>query len=138
MNDLNTVSIVGRLTRDPEIKYTQGGMAILNFSLANGYSKKSGESWKDETNFIDCTYMGKAAEAVSKYMAKGKQLAITGCLRQERWEKDGEKKSKTVILCDMVQLIGSREGGQVQQDSGVRTSAQSSSSDDRFVDDVPF
>jgi single-strand DNA-binding protein len=133
MNDLNTVTLIGRLTREPELKYSQGGMAILKFSLANGYSKKVGESWKDETNFIDVTYMGKAAEAVSKYMTKGKQVAVSGCLRQERWEKDGEKKSKVGIVADQVQLIGSREGGE----SSVTTSAQISS-DDTFIDDVPF
>lgn len=123
-NDINTCTLTGRLTRDPEIKYTTGGLCIVDFSLASGYRKKSGDEWTDETNYIDCTHMGRGAEAVSKYLAKGKQIAITGELRQDRWEKDGQKRSKVKVQVRDLQLLGGK--------------SESNGSAPSFDDDTPF
>jgi len=129
--DMNSVTVVGRLTRDAELKYSQGGMAIAPFSIANNYRKKSGESWADEVNYFDVTYSGKAAEAVSKYLTKGKQVGVEGVLRQNRWQnKEGENRSKIEILANSVQLLG----GEKSERSEPQSLAQSAD----FKDDVPF
>ena len=105
-NDLNSVFIVGRLTRDMELKYTSGGMAIGKFSLAVNRKKKSGDQWVDEASFFDVTCFGKTAENLSQYMTKGKQVGVGGSLHQDRWEKDGQNMSRVVINADNIQLLG--------------------------------
>ena len=112
MTDTNVVVLVGRCTRDPELKYSHGGMAILELSIAVNARKKKGDEWQDYASFFDVTYFGKAAEAVSRYIEKGKQVAVSGKLEQQRWEKDGAKRSKVVVLADSVQLLGGKDGPQ--------------------------
>lgn len=129
MRDTNITGQVGRLTRDPELKYLGSGTAVLEFSIANNYSKKSGDSWVDEVNYFDCSYFGKGAEAVARYMSKGKQVCVTGSLRQERWEKDGQSRSKVKIMADSVQLLGGKDDSPSRQDAP---------NQDEFKDDVPF
>ena len=109
MKDINTVVLTGRITKDPELKYTSGGTAIMSFSLAVNYSKKQGEQWVDEVSFFDCNYFGKAAESVKQYMTKGQMVAIEGELRQERWEKDGLARSKVVINVANLRLVGGQK-----------------------------
>lgn len=103
--DINVCVIVGRLTKDAEKKVMQSGTAIVGFSIANGYRKKSGEEWKDETNFFEVVYLGRGAESVFQYLTKGRQVSIEGELRQNRWEQDGQSRSKVVILAKTVQLL---------------------------------
>lgn len=103
--DINKVLVIGRLTRDADKKVLNSGIAVVGFSIANGYRKKNGDQWTDETNFFDCVALGKSAESVFSYLKKGKQVAISGELRQNRWESNGQKMSKVVIVCDMVQLL---------------------------------
>lgn len=111
MRDINIIAMTGRLTRDPELKYTAGGTAILSFSLAVNYSKKQDDRWVEETSFFDCQYFGKAAESVKQYMPKGQMVAIEGELRQERWEKDGQKHDKIRINIQNLRII---DGGKAQ------------------------
>ena len=140
-SDINTVALTGRLTRDAEIRYGGSGTAFCNFSLANGYSRKQGEEWKDETNFFDCVLIGKRAEALHKYLVKGKQIAVKGRIQQDRWEKDGQKRSAVKVMIDDLQLLGSKGDGQ-QQSSG--TAAYGTQPGDmgyegkEFSDDAPF
>ena len=106
-NDLNCVFIVGRLTRDMELKYTSGGMAIGKFSLAVNRKKKRGEQWVDEASFFDVTCFGKTAENLKQYMTKGKQVGVDGSLHQDRWQDDsGQARSRVVINADNIQLLG--------------------------------
>lgn len=112
MKDLNTVSLVGRLTRDAELRYTNSGMPICNFSIANNYSKKQGDQWTEEVNFFDVVVFGRQGEAVNNYLKKGKQVAVQGELRQDRWEQDGQRRSKVQVIASNLQLLGGRvEGG---------------------------
>lgn len=110
-NDINQLVLVGRLTRDAELRYSGGGMAICKFSVAVNRRKKTGDEWGDEASFFDVTYFGKAAEAVNQYLQKGKQVAIQGELRQNRWEQDGQSRSKVEIIANNVQLLGGAGGG---------------------------
>lgn len=105
-SDLNSVMLIGRLTRDGELKYSQGGMAILKFSLAVGRNVKKNDRWEEETSFFDCTMFGKSAESMTQYLVKGKQISILGELVQDRWEKDGQKQSRVGIVVNRLQLLG--------------------------------
>ena len=110
-SDINSVIIVGRLTRDVELKYMNNGNAVASMSIAVNRSKKEGDQWVSEAHFFDVSYFGKGAEAVKPYLTKGKQIAIQGSLRQNRWEKDGQKQSRVVIVADSVELLGGNGGG---------------------------
>jgi single-strand DNA-binding protein len=143
MNDMNIVAINGRLTKDAELKYTNGGMAIATLSLASNRSVKKGDKWEDEANFFECTMFGKSAEAVKQYLTKGQQVSISGELRQERWEKDGQKNSRVTIIVNHLQLVG---GKQTHEDKPQSTQGQKASNPkvvapEDFVDDsfeIPF
>jgi len=145
MTDVNSVVLIGRLTRDAELKYTSSGVAICKFSIAVNRSRKSGDRWEDEASFFDCTAFGRSAEAVSQYMTKGKQIGVQGELRQDRWEKDGQNRSKVEIIANTVQLLGGPSGGSggsgntfQKRQSAAGSANESSCSDSNFEDDIPF
>jgi len=109
MADVNHVILIGRLTRDAELKYTSGGMAVCKFAIAVNRKKKQGENWVEEASFFDIVLWGRTAETLNQYLVKGKQVAIEGELHQNRWEQDGQSRSKIEIMASNVQLLG---GGQ--------------------------
>jgi single-strand DNA-binding protein len=150
MADINHVVLVGRLTRDAELKFTNAGLAISKFSLAVNRRAKKGDTWQEETDFFDAVWMGKGAEAVSQYLLKGKQVGIQGELRQNRWEQEGQKRSRVEIFVTSLQLLG---GGRAQAavepptgdmpqaapgGPGAATPASGGPSADDFNDDIPF
>ena len=110
--DINSVVLVGRLTRNAELKYTASGAAICNFSIASNRRIKKGDEWVDQASFFDLTLWNKQAEGLSKYLTKGTQVAIQGYLQQNRWEKDGQIMTKVQIGVDNIQLIGGKREGQ--------------------------
>lgn len=110
MKDLNTVSLIGRLTRDIEVSYSQSGYPIGKMGLANTYTVKHGESYEDATNFFDLTMFGKRVEALSQYLSKGKQVAVQGELRWSSWvNQDGGKRSKVEVVVNDIFLLGSKD-----------------------------
>ena len=109
MTDTNIVVLVGRLTRDAELKFTGGGTAVSRFSVAVNRRAKKGDQYEDEASFIDVDYWGKGAEAVNQYLLKGKQVAVSGELKQDRWEQDGQARSKILVNAQSVQLLGSKD-----------------------------
>lgn len=111
MGDLNVVTVLGRLTRDVELKQTNGG-SVARFSLANGYRKKQGSEYVEATNFIDCVALGKTGEAIEKYVSKGQRLLVSGTLRWSSWESDGKKHSKLEVLVESFNFIERKESGQ--------------------------
>ncbi|MCL2294715.1 MAG: single-stranded DNA-binding protein [Spirochaetes bacterium] len=123
MTDINRVFLVGRLTRDAELRFTSAGMPVAKFSIAVNRSKKSGDQWEEEVSYFDIVLWGKIAEALSKYLAKGKQVAIDGELRQNRWEQDGQPRSKVEIHAANIQLLGG---------SGTQSSGQSAGNGSNF------
>lgn len=119
-NDLNVVALSGRLTRESELRYTNGGMAICRFSLAVNRRTKKGDNWEDEASFFECSMFGKTAESVNQFLEKGKQVNVVGELRQNRWEQDGESRSRVEVIVNNLQLIGGssqgrEEGGSTPQ-----------------------
>jgi len=109
MTDNNVLSINGRLVREAVLSYSNGGTAILKFSIAVNRSVKKGDKWEDEASFFDCSYFGKMAESVNQYLEKGKQISIIGELVQNRWQKDGQTHSKVEIIVNKLQLLGSKD-----------------------------
>ena len=107
MNDLNQVSVIGRLTRDQELKYTQSGTAVMSLSIAVNRSVKQGEQWVDVPSYFDVSVWGKQAETLNQFLHKGKQIGVMGHLEQQRWQTDGQNRSRVIINADSVQLLGS-------------------------------
>ncbi|MDR2051786.1 MAG: single-stranded DNA-binding protein [Treponema sp.] len=150
MADINHVVLVGRLTRDAELKYTAGGQAVCKFSIAVNRRKKSGDQWVDEANFFDIVLWGRQGESLNQYLLKGKQVGIEGELRQDRWEQDGQNRSKVEIVANNLQLLGGNSpggGGAYQErrpaeDRPPRTEGPAGGGDsgpsDGFADDIPF
>ncbi len=152
--DLNNVFLVGRLTRDIVLSYTANGYPIGKLSLAVNRRRKNGEQWEDEANFFDLILWGKRAEALQRYLLKGTQIAVQGQLKQERWEQDGQKRSRVVIELNNIQLVGGRggsgsdsygnyggPGGYAAPSPAAPANAQGSESpgiSGDFEDDIPF
>jgi single-strand DNA-binding protein len=152
MVDLNHVVLIGRLTRDSELKYTANGQAVCKFSIACNRRKKSGDQWVDEANFFDIVLWGRQGESLNQYLVKGKMIGVDGELRQDRWEQDGQNRSKVEIVANNVQLLGgSPGGGTYGQGSGGGYQERRDAPQDRpprdgvppagndgFTDDIPF
>lgn len=111
MANYNRVILVGRLTRDIDLRYTQSGLAVTDIGLAVSEKRKSqsGE-WVEETTFVDVTLWGRTAEVASEYLSKGSTILIEGRLKQDTWEQDGQKRSKIKVIGERMQMLGSRPG----------------------------
>ena len=149
-NDTNIVVLVGRLTRDAELRYTNSGTAVGRFSLAVNRRKRSGDVWEDEVSYFDVVLWGKQAESISKYLEKGKQISVQGELHQNRWEQDGQARSRIEIIASNVQLLGnsgSSSGGSQQNTGGYPAASEQRTArpqpvrydgPEQFDDDIPF
>ena len=112
MASVNKVILVGNLGRDPEIRYTQQGTAVANFSLAttNRFKNRNGEM-EERTEWHRIVAWDKLAEICGQYLAKGKQVYIEGRLQTREWEdKEGNKRSTTEVVTQTMQMLGRREG----------------------------
>ena len=102
---LNTVSIMGNLTKDPEIRQVPSGKSVCNLSIANNrVFTKNGEK-VEEVSYFDVDVWGITAENCSKYLAKGNGVIVEGRLRQDRWEKDGKTQSRVKITANAVHFL---------------------------------
>ena len=127
-NDTNQVVLIGRLTREAETSYANSGIAIAKFSLAVGEKYKD----KENTSFFNCVLFGKTAENLITYLTKGKQVCVVGKLKQDRWEKDGAKKSSVSIVVNSLQFL---QNGKDEQ----KPSKQEEFAPENFEeDDIPF
>lgn len=130
MKDLNNIVLVGRLTRDAELSYTTGGAAVCKFSIATNTTKKDGDRWIDEANFFEVVLWGRQGETLKQYLLKGKQIAVQGELKQDRWQQDGQNRSKVYIKAENIQLLGGK--------SEQTAPAPSAPAGNDFPDDIPF
>lgn len=139
--DLNNYSVIGRMTRDLDERafaYTGNGKARLNISIAvnDGYGDNQ------YTSYFDVVVWGKTAENIKPYLGKGKQICINGRLRQDRWESNGQKNSRVVIVAETVQLLGGGSqngagtGGNYQQPA--QQQAPEYDNGGEFNEDIPF
>ena len=115
MANVNKVILIGNVTRDPEIKYTPKGTAVVDLGLAiNRFIPASeGNEKREETTFVDVTLWGRQAEVANEYAKKGRPVYIEGRLQLDSWEdkQSGQKRSKLRVVGENLQLLGSREGG---------------------------
>lgn len=108
---INRVFITGNLTRDPEMRQTNGGMPIMGFGMAVNDRRKNQQTgeWEDYPNYVDCTMFGERAAKVSQYLVKGSKVSVDGRLRYSSWEKDGQKRSKLEVVVDNIEFMSRRE-----------------------------
>ncbi len=113
------VILIGRLTKDPELRYTPKGTPVASFGLAVNYKYKQSDEMKEETTFIDIVVFGKLAEFSGQYLNKGSAVIVDGRLQQRRWESDGQQKSKIEVVAQSVNFLpGSKRGAAEESSSG--------------------
>ncbi|HDY68330.1 MAG TPA: single-stranded DNA-binding protein [Candidatus Scalindua sp.] len=122
--NVNKVFLAGRLVRDPDLKYTPSGTAIVSFSLATSrtWTPKDGEK-KEETCFVDVTMFGRRAEVINEYFQKGSPVFIEGRLHFNQWEaKDGQKRNALRVIAENFEFIGGNQTAKkVKQGAGILT-----------------
>ena len=142
--DINVVVLVGRLTRDCELKSTPQGTSVCRFSIAVNRRKRTGDRWEDEVSYFDVVLWGRSAETLNPYLQKGRQVSIEGELRQNRWEQDGKTNSKIEVVANNVQLLGGGNQGPVtgpsRPDQRMDQAPSNLSGPEAFDDgdDIPF
>ena len=113
------VILIGRLTKDPELRYTPKGTPVASFSLAVNYRYKQSDEMKEATTFIDIVVFGKLAEFSGQYLNKGTAVIVDGRLQQRRWESDGQQKSKIEVVAQSVNFLpGSKKAPGEESSSG--------------------
>lgn len=139
----NSVTVMGNLTRDPELRATPNGQSVCSFSLALNRSYKDSASgdWKEVTDYVDVTAWAALGERVSQYCQKGKQVLVYGRLQSRSWEQDGAKRSKVEIVANDVIFLGGGQGapGGAGSDGGSSAPAPAAkpTDDDVVIADVP-
>ena len=108
---MNNVNLVGRLTANPELKYTTSQKAVCDFTLAVN-------AGKDKADFIRCQVWDVSAENLCKYQTKGSLISLQGAIKNEMWEDNGQKKYKTKVLAFNIQYLGSKQDSQQAPQQG--------------------
>jgi len=155
MANLNKVFLIGNLTRDPELRYTPSGMAVVDFGMAvnRRWKGQDGER-RDEVCFVDVQAWGRQAELISEYCRKGRSLFVEGRLTYDSWEgKDGQRRSRLRVTVENFQFLGDSGGGQGgragrrRAERAAEPAAQSGKTQDggeppaadyQIDDDIPF
>lgn len=128
---LNSVNIMGNLTRDPELRYIPSGAGVCSLSIANNRIFTKNNERVTEVSYFDVEVWGTQAENCSKYLTKGSGIVIDGRLKQDRWEKDGKTQSRVRIVANSVHFLPKRDGqggGHNQADEQPAMSSSGSSS----------
>jgi len=142
-NDINKVILVGRLTRDPELRSTPSGSYLCRFTLASNRTifQKDGEN-KEEAGFFDCIAWGKLAEVISKYAQKGRRVGVDGSLRFSSWDNaEGKRQSKVEIYVENFQFLDVNNNQKPSDGSIGEPSSEAEagySFQEPFNDDIPF
>ena len=138
---LNNVSMIGNLTRDPEMRYTAAGKAVCNLSIAHNRIYSKGGEKTTEVSYFDVEVWGVIAENCVKYLSKGSGVAVEGRLRQDRWEKDGKTQSRVRIVANNVHFLAKkqRDGASDAQDQGAGNSSSGGVNDESIpVDSIAW
>lgn len=108
--DYNRVILTGRLTKDPELRYSGGGKAIVQFGLAVNARRQNAGAQSEETSFFDIVVFGKQAEICKQYLTKGRSVLVEGRLKQRSWtSEDGQKRRKVEIIANLVHFMGTAQ-----------------------------
>ena len=156
---INRVVITGNLTRDPDMRATQGGTQVMSFGVAVNDRRRNPQTqeWEDYPNFVDCTMFGTRAEAVRRYLSKGSKVAIEGKLRYSSWERDGQRRSKLEVIVDEIEFLSrgqqqpgnqggyaapqggyGNQGGYAPQAPAPQVPVQAPPASDVYDEDIPF
>jgi len=146
MPSFNSVTIMGTLGQDPEVKYTSGGTAVCEVSLAinRTWFDKATNQKKESVSWVPVVLWGRTAEIMGEYLHKGNSVLIAGRLEESRWDdkETGQKRSKLKVVCERLQLLGNRNDGNRNEQRGDEPHASSSQPDPTFASDddgsVPF
>lgn len=142
MASVNNVTIIGNLGKDPEVKYMPSGEAVCNFSVAcnEQWKKKDTGEKQEHTEWFRVAVFGKLAEVCGKYLTKGKQVYIEGKLRTRSYEKDGETKYSTELICSEMKMLGVKDDGNEQPSKSTSKPSSKTKVDEEvsFDDDIPF
>ncbi|MBN1501768.1 MAG: single-stranded DNA-binding protein [Spirochaetes bacterium] len=135
-SDINRVVLIGRLVKDPDLKYTQSGTSIASFSIANNRTYVSGGEKKEQVSYFNCIAWGKPGEIIAQYMKKGQRIGLDGHLQQRSWDdKDGNKRYTVEVVVENFQFLTSPAGAGNGESSG--GSYTDSFSGMNVPDDVP-
>lgn len=130
MSDLNRCTLIGRLTRDPEIRQTAGGGTVASLRLAVNTRRKVGDAWEDTPGFYDVVCFGRTAETAGSYLVKGRRVGVDGRLQWREWDgKDGGKRQAVEVVAQDVFFLDSR---------GDDAAPAKPRGGDLPVDDIPF
>lgn len=137
-NSYNRVILMGNITADPELRFANSGTAICSPSLAINDRVKRGGEYVDEVSFVRLTIFGRTAEIVNEYCKKGSSILVEGRLRQESWEKDGQKRSEIVVVVDKLNLVGGRPSGDRQESTGSQPQQSRQAVTSVAEEEIPF
>jgi single-strand DNA-binding protein len=147
---VNKVILIGNLGRDPETRYTADGAAITNITIATSdrWKDKASGEMKESTEWHKVAFFGRLAEIAGEYLKKGRPVYVEGRLRTRKWQdKEGRDRYTTEIICNEMQMLGSRGGGGMGTESraeprgaapAAERGAPAPASRDEFDDDIPF
>lgn len=145
---VNKAIILGSLGQDPDIRYTAGGAAVANISIATNEQWKDKESgeMQERTEWHRVVFFGRLAEIVGEYLRKGSQVYVEGRLQTRKWQdKEGQDRYTTEIVANEMQMLGSKSGGTAEnfdqsppKEQSVPTDSSGKNSNDDFDDDIPF
>lgn len=137
--NINKVIIVGRMVRDPELRKTPSGMSVASFSVATSRTYKNKDGAKtEETEFHNVVAWGKTAEIIHQYVKKGQLIGIEGRLQTQTWEKDGEKKYKTQIQAEVMQMGPKAQGSKTEESKGEPSDKIEYPEKELNPEDIPF
>jgi single-strand DNA-binding protein len=145
-SDLNKVILIGRLVRDPELRYTQGGTPVANFSIASNRTYTVNNEKKEIVSFFNCIAWNKLGEIIVQYCKKGNRIGIEGRLQQRSWEdQNGNKRSTVEVVTENFQFLtprGDSAGGEIpvdtQQNQDFSGAIPEMDSNPFSDDDIPF
>lgn len=141
-NDLNQCQFIGRLGQDPEIKSSAGGDVIASFSIACGSSWKDKQGVKQErTEWVNCSAFGKLAEIIAEYVKKGSQIYVSGKIKTDKYEKDGQTRHSTKIVVNDMQMLGGKPQGESKEskhEAKPNRDAFKEAAAGEFSNDYPF
>jgi len=140
--NINSVVLIGNLTRDPELRHTPSGTAVTTLRLAVNDRVKRGEEWQETPYYFDVTVWGRTAENCVQYLAKGRPVGVQGKLTWREWDaQDGTKRQSVEVVADNVQFLGGRgdaEGGGQFVPQGAAAPATADFPASAADDDIPF
>ena len=136
---MNKVILIGRLTKDPELKTTSSGVATTTFSLAVDRPFTNQQTGQREADFINCVVWRKQAENVSRYCFKGSQVAVEGRIQTRNYDaQDGTKRYVTEVVCDNVTFLGSKNSNNINNDSYQASSEPSNDIETTDINEDPY